>query len=254
MRISFEKSLIVSDAHIGIDNIGQNRRLIKRIIKESENFDKVIFNGDMLETWRFENFEWTSEGRTKKVKKIFDLYPDLYEFMKSDKCEVIVGNHDYVLTEFKELDPKKHIVLQWGNKEVYIEHGNNVAKETSFETIEGSEGFFVIFSVWLSSLLGVFVDKLSFLKKTFNKNEKIDVDKALNKIEYMFNDNTKMIDYIEELNKRVNSNMYIIGHTHQRTSKYLSDGRNLLITGKCTQSDFKGIELDTMKMSIKNFK
>ena len=212
------KVLIVSDLHLGLGDIVNSKLLFDRLKAESINFDKVILNGDILETWKYGSLGVTTDYRKSKVKKIFKSIPGLEEFLRSDKVHVILGNHYYTLIKFGFNN--KSITLFKDGAMTYITHGNDCDGKTSFEYIKKQSSWWVVAGAWLSSKVS---EVFNFFKWSTIKDSEADI----NKLFYSYNnEEDKILKYANYLSRKLKPYGYkriILGHTHHQERKRLTN-------------------------------
>jgi len=200
--INTSKTIYVfSDLHIGFSNEDTNKKIIKYLNKlKDENV--IILNGDTLEIWKYDDFTVTPEENIKKIQKIIDFYEGLDELISHDNVLLILGNHDFGLRLIG--NNLREVIIENGKAKCFITHGNNCSEETSFETLEKSEGLIYKFFAWLSS-------KISILLKPFMQVKKS--EKMFNTLYDKFSDSED--DIIKEFLKHSENDVVILGHTHK---------------------------------------
>jgi UDP-2,3-diacylglucosamine pyrophosphatase LpxH len=238
------KYLILSDAHIGLGDVKRDKTLVNQIIAESIKYDKVVFNGDMIETWKYGKMGFDITMRTSKVKEIFNNIPELKKFMNSDKCEVLIGNHDITLERFGFKNKSLHI--KDDNTSTYVIHGNECSVETSYDYIKSKNSWWVILGAWMSYKLTELSTNLGFSTITEGEDKWDD-------IHYQYSNTTEdvMLKYANELNSEIKASTYVVGHTHDGTTKKLRTGKTLFNCGKCSVNDLQGIIVSTKDAIVK---
>lgn len=108
------KILILSDIHLGNPLFNDHHRLNNLL--ESEEFDSLVLNGDILDVWE---------------KSLFDIVDENEEFIwlingLSEKMDVIyvIGNHDPSREDLVELFPNVKVVEEYiFDKKTIFTHG-----------------------------------------------------------------------------------------------------------------------------------
>lgn len=248
-----KKILVLSDCHITT----KSDLLVKRILSISKEFSCVILNGDFLETWRYSS-RWDLKHRSEEIEEIFKVFPDLKEFMNSEKVTVLLGNHDMSLSKFGFTD--KSLIIDLPNifqlnKEnymqhtvlgkVFIVHGNDSQEHTSFKYLNSKESFFTIFGVWFSSKISEFLELFGISRKV---SEDSFASLYESVITYSESQKDGISEYIEDIKENDNSlkdiNNFIVGHTHQWGVSTIEDFKTLSLiynTGYSKASRIEGI-------------
>ena len=242
------KILILSDAHIGLGDKEYNEKLVSKILEESKKYDYVIFNGDMIETWKYSEYGWDSKTRADKAKEIFNDFPSLYEFINDEKCIFLIGNHDISLEEFGFF--KRTCDIETKTKRIRVVHGNDCSKETSYDYIKSKNSYWVIMGAWLSSKVSEFLSIFGYDIKDSERvfNNSLDFFKGIN-FTYNTKDN-EMEKYIKKLANKNKFTDYIVGHTHERELNTKVSHVKLHNTGKCSLTSLEGIVINTDKDEI----
>jgi len=242
--------IIFSDGHIGLGEPKADKKKVAKIIEVSKDYDKTIFNGDMIETWKYGKLGWKVSNRKDKAEDILYIHKNLKNFMISDETIVLLGNHDYALKDLMETEESIVITSNDFKTSYYITHGNNCSKETSFDYIKRSNSWWVITTAWISSIVSKAFTKL--FKKDVAEGEEI-----LNKIYTSFKENSDknvMNDYIFTLPKH---DFYVVGHTHKK-GRYLynkdNENRRCFNTGHCVGSHLDAVTIDTETKEIKTIR
>jgi len=218
IKLDTDKDIYVfSDLHIGFANKELNYEIIS-FINDLKDDNIVILNGDTFELWKYEDFTVTPEENLKKFEEILEYYGnDIKELIHHENVYIILGNHDYGLRFINNL---REVIIEKYHKQCLITHGNNCSKETSFKTLEKSEGLFYKFVAWLSS-------KISKMFSPFYKVKKS--EELFNTLYDKFSDSDD--DILREVKKHLNYDVIILGHTHQYDHKQI--GKSTYInTGK----------------------
>lgn len=238
------KYLVISDAHIGLCNEEHDNILISHIIELANEFDQIIFNGDMLETWKFENLEWSTKDRTTKLQRIFDKFPQLEDFMRSNNCKVIIGNHDLVL-ENHGFPTKLHII-KTAKGDVLITHGNDSNYSNSYEYVKSKKSWTNITGAWFLSKISTFLAKIGIG----------DIDKHETKWdEILFTaigGSKKLNIYADKMLAKHVAYAIVTGHTHQAEEVKLPNGMHFNC-GFSRYNEIQGVEICT-NGEIKLFK
>lgn len=254
--------LIISDAHIGLGDIPKSQTIVDKIeaILEKGDYDKIVFAGDMLEGWRYEDLAWKVQNRAKKLKEIIKQYPNLLGVLRHPNVQIIAGNHDMAFEKLegfldKTILREGRLTFKGVKTNVYIIHGNDSAEETSYDFIASQTSWKAIFFVWLSSIVGKFIGKhvdgisMGDVEQTFNKIycSVKDGDNALTEYAQAY------LDYADENSNPGTDNYLVAGHTH----KQLAFG-NYYNTGRCTAESIDGVEVyfheETKRFDIRNVK
>lgn len=231
--------LAISDAHIGSRELKEDEIIVDKILSLSDKYDKLIFNGDMFEAWEYGKFGWNIKTRSCKIREIFNKFPKFKDFIYSEKCIVIIGNHDIALEVFG-FKRRKLII-----NDIYITHGNECSRQTSYKYIKNKN----------SSLVSLKSKVKIYISKILNNLGMISVKEPTSKFnDIMYNlsdENNAMEEYISKLN--VKQNNIIVGHTHIQ-KQYDVNGKHIYNCGRCSPTLIQGVVIndgDITQLSIK---
>jgi len=220
------KILVLSDLHIDTHEAfgifkWDEMDLILQIerMRELYAIDKIIFNGDTFELYKY-TFE--------EIKK---ANPILMAYFKDKDFVFINGNHDLVndfgLSHFQ--------ITNLMGQTIHIEHGHNAdwLNGTKIGRALGRFGFSIL-------------KKMSNSKSLMNLYFKIvALDDQINHIPKRYN-SIKYLTYALKLLK--NYDAVIMGHTHKLEAHhtyYLNQKKRYLNSGSCSLGRFQGIVMDT---------
>jgi len=218
--------LVLSDLHIDTrDEFGifqwNEQDLIMQLedIRDKHRIDKVIFNGDVFELYKY-GFEEISRSN-----------PVLTSYLKDRDFIFIKGNHD-IVNDFG-LD-SYDIVNSWGHR-IHIEHGHKA------DWLNGTQ-----FGRWICKIALSGLKKLSASKKLMGLYFRIVVfDDQINRIPKKYN-TIKYLTYALKLLKE--HDVVILAHTHKLESHhtyYLNKKKRYLNCGSCSMGRFQGIVMNT---------
>lgn len=174
------KRLVISDTHIG-SKFYRERELYDFL--ESEEYDQLILNGDIIEFLKIPTF---TEGCMEIIKRVDYGKEIIY----------IIGNHDKALANFagKEIfgiQFKEEYQFEEGGRKFKIEHGDKYEKG-------------IVHYRTAMKIISVFQD---FLERYFN----VDVSTWFNNLKINKRKIKRLWDIID-LNSDVD--VLIVGHTH----------------------------------------
>ena len=162
-----EKTLILSDLHIGIEeSLNRQGILIPRsqfqdllaklkLILNKVQVDKIIFNGDLKhEFGEINKQEWNN-------------ILNLFDFLKDNEIIIIKGNHDPILKPIAEKRNMK-LVDSYDINDVTVLHGDKIVENLNKTLIIGHE------HPAISLKKGIRIEKYPcFLKGKYKKHELI---------------------------------------------------------------------------------
>ena len=218
--------LVLSDLHIDTrDRFGtfqwNEMDLIWQIerIREQQNIDKVIFNGDIFELYKY------------RMEEIEKANPTLMKYFNDKDFVFIKGNHDIINS--KGLDCFQ--ITNSDGLKIHIEHGHNA------DWFNGTK---------IGRALGRF--GLTLLKKLSRSKSLMEIyfkivafDDQINHIPKKYN-TIKYLTYALRLLKE--HDVVILAHTHKLESHhtyYLNMKKRYLNCGSCSLGRFQAIVLDT---------
>lgn len=218
--------LIISDLHIDTnDNFGtfqwKEMDLIMQIesIRDSNNVDKVIFNGDVYELLKY------------RYEEIKIAHPLLIRYFRDNDFVFIKGNHDLMAENTLDY----YQITNSSGQIIHIEHGHNA------DWFNGSR-------------MGRYIGKLglSLLKKMSHSKILMDIyfkivafEDQINHIPKNYN-TLKYLTYALKLLRKYD--VVILAHTHKLESHhtyYLNKKKRYLNCGTCSLGRFQGILMDT---------
>ena len=218
--------LVLSDLHIDTcDSFGtfqwDEMDLIMQIetIRDINNIDKVIFNGDIFELLKY------------KYDDIKKANPILIRYFSDNDFIFIKGNHDIV----HDYGIDHYDMANSQGQTIHIEHGHNA------DWLNGTK---------LGRALGKF--GLSILKKMSHSKSLMDIylkivafEDQINHIPKSYN-TIKYLTYALKLLQK--HDVVILAHTHKLESHhtyYLNKKKRYLNSGSCSMGRFQGILMDT---------
>lgn len=218
--------LVLSDLHIDTrDEFGifrwDEQELIMQLetIRDRHDIDKVIFNGDIFELYKY------------KFDEITKSNPVLLSYLKDKDFIFIKGNHDIVNDFGLE---SYDIVNSWGHR-IHIEHGHKA------DWLNGTRS-----GRWISKIALSWLKKLSSSKELMGLYFKIvEFDDQINRIPKKYN-TIKYLTYALKLLKE--HDVVILAHTHKLESHhtyYLNKKKRYLNCGSCSMGRFQGIVMNT---------
>ena len=218
--------LVLSDLHIDPrDKFGtfqwDEMDLIWQIerMRDQHNIDKVIFNGDVFELYKY---------RKEEIEK---SNPTLMRYFNDKDFVFIKGNHDII----NESGLDSYQITNSHGQSIHIEHGHNA------DWFNGTK-------------LGRGLGKLglSILKKLSHSKSLMDIyfkivafDDQINHIPKKYN-TIKYLTYALKLLKE--HDVVILAHTHKLESHhtyYLNMKKRYLNCGSCSLGRFQAIVMDT---------
>jgi len=220
------KILVLSDLHIDThDNFGifqwDEMDLIMQIegIRDIHSVDKVIFNGDIFELFKY---------RFEEIKK---ANPILMKYFDDNDFIFIRGNHDMVY----DFSRDHYDITNSHGQTIHIEHGHNA------EWLNGTR---------LGRGLGKF--GLSLLRRLSHSKILMDIyfrivafEDQINHVPKKYN-TLKYLTYALKLLK--DHDVVILAHTHKLESHhtyYLNKKKRYLNCGACSMGRFQAILMDT---------
>ncbi len=218
--------LVLSDLHIDThDAFGifkwNEMDLIMQIerIRELHAIDKIIFNGDTFELYKY-TFE--------EIRK---ANPMLMDYFKDKNFVFIKGNHD-IINDFG-LDYIQ--ICNSKGQTIHIEHGHNadLLNGTKLGRAIGRFGFSILKKMSHSQSLMNLYFKLVALDDQINH-----IPKRYNSIKYL----TYALKMLKD------HDVVILGHTHKLESHhtyYLNQKKRYLNSGSCSMGRFQAIIMDT---------
>jgi predicted phosphodiesterase len=227
--------LVLSDLHIDTgDNFGtfqwDEMDLIMQIeyIRDINNIDKVIFNGDI-----FELLKYTYEDIRK-------ANPVLMRYFKDNDFIFIRGNHDIV----NDFGIDHYDITNSQGQSIHIEHGHNAdwINGTRFGRTIGRLGLSLLKKLSHSKALMDIYFKIVAFEDQINH-----IPKSYNTIKYL--------TYALMLLQR--HDVVILSHTHKLESHhtyYLNKKKRYLNSGSCSMGRFQGILLDTESLKYELIK
>jgi predicted phosphodiesterase len=218
--------LVLSDLHIDPrDKFGtfqwNEMDLIMQIerIRDEHNIDKIIFNGDIFELYKY------------RMEEIEKANPTLMKYFNDKDFVFIKGNHDVINTtglDFYEITNSDGL-------SIHIEHGHNA------DWFNGTTVGRAICKFGLSIL-----KKLSHSKSLMHIYFKIVAfDDQINHIPKKYN-TIKYLTYALKVLKE--HDVVILAHTHKLESHhtyYLNMKKRYLNCGSCSLGRFQAIVMDT---------
>ena len=236
MDISNSKVLIVSDAHLtAVGDMTREHKWVDMLIKTSRNYDVVILNGDIFETWKHGMFGWDKKSRGDKLDNILDKLPKLKKFLLKPNVKLIIGNHDMALTlpRFEMYKPIKKLRLKIDDKTVHVEHGNNADANYSFATLENKSFLTVAFD-YFSDMLLTFLENKGIIK------DKVGLEYGLQNIAYAADlvPKSMFTDYADKLSVEY----VVFGHTH--TMRYATTDKCEYYNSGSQIFEFEGIAIN----------
>ena len=218
--------LVLSDLHIDTrDRFGtfqwDEMDLIWQIerIREQQNIDKVIFNGDIFELYKY------------RMEEIEKANPTLMKYFNDKDFVFIKGNHDNINS--KGLDCFQ--ITNSDGLKIHIEHGHNA------DWFNGTK---------IGRALGRF--GLTLLKKLSSSKSLMEIyfkivafDDQINHIPKKYN-TIKYLTYALKLLKE--HDVVILAHTHKLESHhtyYLNKKKRYLNCGSCSMGRFQAIVMNT---------
>ena len=227
--------LVISDLHLDVhDNFGifqwdeMEFILYLENIRSRYRIDKVIFNGDIFELYKY---------RFEEVKT---ANPILMKYFNDKDFIFIRGNHDYV-SDFGE---EAYQIVNSNGIRIHIEHGHKA------DWLNGTT-----FGRWLGSF------GLSVLKKLSNYKFLMDLyfkivafDDQINHLPKRYN-TFKYLTYALKLLKE--HDVVILAHTHKLESHhtyYLNKKKRYLNCGSCSLGRFQGIVMNTESLEYELIK
>ena len=218
--------LVLSDLHIDTrDRFGtfqwNEMDLIWQIerIREQQNIDKVIFNGDIFELYKY------------RMEEIEKANPTLMKYFNDKDFVFIKGNHDIINS--KGLDCFQ--ITNSDGLKIHIEHGHNA------DWFNGTK---------IGRALGRF--GLTLLKKLSRSKSLMEIyfkivafDDQINHIPKKYN-TIKYLTYALRLLKE--HDVVILAHTHKLESHhtyYLNKKKRYLNCGSCSMGRFQAIVMNT---------
>jgi predicted phosphodiesterase len=218
--------LILSDLHIDTrDNFGtfqwDEMDLIMQIeaIRDINNVDKVIFNGDI-----FELLKYTYDDIRK-------ANPVLMRYFIDNDFIFIKGNHDIV----NDFGIDHYNITNTHGQSIHIEHGHNADwfNGTRFGRTIGKLGLLLLKKLSHSkSLMDIYFKIVAF------EDQINHIPKSYNTIKYL----TYALKLLQK------HDVVILAHTHKLESHhtyYLNKKKRYLNSGSCSMGRFQGILLDT---------
>lgn len=229
------KLLVLSDLHIGADdsfntfgwNI-QNFVECLELVIEKENIDKVIFNGDTFELYKY---TWKEIEKSRK---------ELINYFKNSKFIFIRGNHDAILP----FGLNSYELTNSNNQLFLIEHGHAADFISGFSIGRKIQTFSFY-------LLRKLVKFKPIQKIYFNIVEASDYNI---KIPKKYN-TWKYLKYA--LRKLLKVDILILGHTHKLEVHkvfYLQSKKIYINTGTCQLGKFQAVIIDTETLKYDTLK
>jgi predicted phosphodiesterase len=220
------KILVLSDLHIDTtDNFGtfqwNDVEFILQIdsIRNFYSIDKVIFNGDTFELFKY------------RFEDISKAHPALMTYFEDKDFIFIKGNHDIV----NKFGLDHYQITNSEGQSIYLEHGHNA------DWFDGSR-----FGREISKFGFSILKKLSNYKKLMDIYFKIvALDDQINHIPKKYN-SIKYLTYALKLLKE--HDVVILSHTHKLEAHhtyYLNQKKRYLNSGSCSLARFQGIVMDT---------
>jgi len=221
VRISAKsKVLVISDLHIGLTaNKKFYRRLLEKIYALSFEYEHIILNGDVFETWKYGFVRWSIKSRANKINKILKKYPDLDNLLRKENVHYIAGNHDFPVRWATDLPFNTYETIYIPEYDTHIEHGNNGDPRFSNQRLMKSGGFrnHLIDWVW---------DNFSSMLSTGMIISKVKFELFLAKIVFAATGmNQRYVNYGFELLDSLDVSRVILGHTHIHQIIERSDGK-----------------------------
>jgi predicted phosphodiesterase len=218
--------LVLSDLHIDTrDNFGtfqwDEMDLIMQIeaIRDINNVDKVIFNGDI-----FELLKYTYDDIRK-------ANPVLIRYFNDNDFIFIKGNHDIV----NDFGIDHYNITNSQGQSIHIEHGHNADwfNGTRFGRTIGKLGLLLLKKLSHSkSLMDIYFKIVAF------EDQINHIPKSYNTIKYL----TYALKLLQK------HDVVILAHTHKLESHhtyYLNKKKRYLNSGSCSMGRFQGILMDT---------
>ena len=215
--------LIISDLHIGDgsekDMFGWDEfEFIKMLKYWRPKVDHIILNGDTFELYKF-TMEDIINARPRLVSHIYD------------NCELIKGNHDFLIKA------KKKLVIKTKDFSCLIEHGNS---------IDGREGFVAgqLLDRFLYILLST-ITRIPFINDIYIKIYPT-IEKSL--MSKYYKDSNDLIFLNYAFKKLFKYDIVVLGHTHTQKiihTKYEGKYKVYVNCGTCSETNFQGVLLDT---------
>jgi predicted phosphodiesterase len=218
--------LVLSDLHIDTrDNFGtfqwDEMDLIMQIeaIRDINNADKVIFNGDI-----FELLKYTYDDIRK-------ANPVLIRYFNDNDFIFIKGNHDIV----NDFGIDHYNITNSQGQSIHIEHGHNADwfNGTRFGRTIGKLGLLLLKKLSHSkSLMDIYFKIVAF------EDQINHIPKSYNTIKYL----TYALKLLQK------HDVVILAHTHKLESHhtyYLNKKKRYLNSGSCSMGRFQGILMDT---------
>lgn len=229
------KILVVSDLHIdthdesGIFKWNETKLIMQmEYIRDLYSIDKVIFNGDIFELYKY------------SFDEIRKANPNLIEYLKNKDFVFIKGNHDLISDFGKEYFQ----IINSHGQSIYIEHGH------SADWLNGNKTGRAVIKFGLS-LLKKFPHSKSLKDFYFRK---IATDDFLNHTPKKYN-TIKYLTYALRLLKE--HDVVFLAHTHKLESHhtyYMNKKKRYLNSGACSMGRFQAIVMDTESLKYELIK
>ncbi|MFN8258986.1 MAG: metallophosphoesterase family protein [Bacteroidales bacterium] len=227
--------LVISDLHIDPhDAFGifqwNEMDLIMQIerIRDIFSIDKVIFNGDTYELYKY------------SLDEINKSNPLLTEYFRNKDFIFIKGNHDLL----SDIGLDFYQITNSKGQTIHIEHGHNAdwLNGTGFGRALCRFGFSLLKKMAHNKHLLNFYFKLVAFDDQINR-----IPKKYNSIRYL--------SYAIKLLK--DNDMVILGHTHKLEAHhtyYLNKKKRYLNCGSCSLGRFQAVVLDTETLKYEMIK
>jgi predicted phosphodiesterase len=218
--------LIISDLHLDTnDNFGtfqwDEMELIIHLerIRDLYSIDKVIFNGDIFELFKY------------RMEEIEKSNPILISYFKNKDFVFIKGNHDIVNT----YGLQHFQITNLQGQTIHIEHGHNAEwlNGTRLGRALGRAGLSILRKMSNSKyLMNIYFRIVALEDQIYH------IPKKYNTLKYL----TYALRLLKE------HDVVILSHTHKLESHhtyYLNKKKRYLNSGSCSMGRFQGIIMDT---------
>jgi len=245
---SKDKILIASDLHIGLtSNKKFYNKLIQKLYEQSFNYEHVILNGDVFETWKYGFVRWSIKSRAKKINNILKNYPELENLLTKENVHYIAGNHDFSVRWAQDLPFNTYESIYIPEFDTHIEHGNNGDPRFSNKRLMRSGGFRNHIIDWLW-------DNVSEMLSTGMLLGKIKFELLMARIVFAATGmNQRYVNYGFNLLDSLKVSRVVLGHTHMHEVIEREDGKIYANSGHSLDG-IQGIEVSKKEVKRVKFK
>jgi len=214
MNGKHHKTLILSDIHLGTS--GSKAKQVVQFLKHN-TCDKLILNGDIIDSWQLKRYGSWKKQHTKFFKRILKM-------MSTNNTEVIYlrGNHDDFLDNiipirFGNLSIQRDYILESAEKRFYVVHGDvfdSVTTNLKWIAKLGDVGY--TFLLWLNQRYNNYRLKRGLPYYSLSQAVKAKVKTAVSYVD----DFEKQLSILAKIKK---CDGIICGHIHQPALKIIDN-------------------------------